>query len=112
MNNLRVWALAVACALLAASGVAAAEGNIEAGRAKAYTCMGCHAVDGYRNAYPSFRVPRLGGQHSEYLVSALQAYANGDRDHPTMQALAGTLSEQDMLDIAAYFEASGRGGAQ
>ncbi len=112
MNTMRVWALAAACAMLAAPGLSAAQGNVEAGRAKAYTCMGCHAVEGYRNAYPSFRVPRLGGQHSEYLVSALQAYANGDRAHPTMQALAQTLSEQDMLDIAAYFEAAGRGGAQ
>ena len=68
-----------------------------------FTILGCGSSGG---------VPRLGGQHSEYLVSALQAYANGDRQHPTMQALAQTLSEQDMLDIAAYFEAAGRGGAQ
>ena len=112
MNNLRFWVLAVAFMLMAAPGLTAAEGNVELGRSKAYTCLGCHGVEGYRNAYPSFRVPRLGGQHSEYLVSALKAYANGDRQHATMQALAETLTEQDMLDIAAYFEAVGRGGVQ
>lgn len=112
MNIMRWLAVAMAIMLVALPGLSAAQGNIEAGRAKAYTCLGCHGVEGYRNAYPSFRVPRLGGQHSEYLVSALNAYRNGDRQHPTMQALAETLSEQDMLDIAAYFEAVGRGGAQ
>ncbi|WP_407826367.1 c-type cytochrome [Spiribacter onubensis] len=112
MNSMRWMAAGAAALLLALPGVSAAQGNIEAGRAKAYTCLGCHAVEGYRNAYPSYRVPRLGGQHQEYLVSALQAYKNGDRQHATMQALAATLSEQDMLDIAAYFEAEGRGGAE
>ena len=86
----------------------AEEGDPILGREKAYTCMGCHAIDGYRNAYPAFRVPRIGGQHAQYIVSSLQAYKNGDRRHPTMQAIAGTLSEQDKWDIAAYFEALGR----
>ena len=112
MNSIRRMAVGAAAMLLALPAVSAAQGNVEAGRAKAYTCLGCHAVEGYRNAYPSYRVPKLGGQHREYLVSALQAYRNGDRQHPTMQALASTLSEQDMLDIAAYFEVEGRGGAE
>jgi cytochrome c553 len=98
--------------LFALPGLSAAEGDIQAGRAKAYTCLGCHGVEGYRNAYPSYRVPKLGGQHAAYIVSALKAYQAGDREHTTMQALSGTLSEQDMQDIAAYFEASGRGGKQ
>ena len=112
MKRFRWMAAAAAAMLLAVPALSAAQGDIEAGRAKAYTCLGCHAVEGYRNAYPSYRVPRLAGQHREYLVAALQAYKNGDRQHATMQALAATLSEQDMQDIAAYFEAEGRGGEQ
>lgn len=90
-------------ALAACSGTALAEGDPEAGAVKAVTCLGCHGVEGYRNAYPSYHVPKLGGQHAAYLVSALQAYKDGLRDHKTMQAQASQLSEQDMQDIAAYF---------
>ncbi len=109
MKALRLFALAAGLTLFLTPALSMAQGDIEAGRAKAYTCLGCHGVDGYRNAYPSFRVPKLGGQHAAYIVSALKAYKAGDREHTTMQALAGTLSEQDMQDIAAYFEAAGRG---
>ena len=42
--------------------LAAAEGNAERGEKLGYTCLGCHGIDGYRNAYPSYRVPKLGGQ--------------------------------------------------
>ena len=96
--------------LLLLPGVSSAQGNIESGRAKAYTCLGCHAVEGYRNAYPSYRVPKLGGQHPEYIASALKAYRNGDRKHTTMQALASTLSDEDIQDIAAYFASRGPEG--
>lgn len=96
-------ALGVTLALLL-PGAALAQGDVQAGRDKAYTCLGCHGVSGYRNAYPSYNVPKLGGQHADYIVSALQAYKAGDRSHPTMQGLAQTLSEEDMRDIAAYFE--------
>ena len=37
-----------------------ADGNAEAGRELGYTCLGCHGIEGYRNAYPSYRVPKLG----------------------------------------------------
>ncbi|MDN3519231.1 cytochrome c [Aquisalimonas lutea] len=90
---------------VAAGGTAQAQegGDPVVGEQLATTCMGCHAVEGARNAYPSYRVPKLGGQYAEYLVSALQAYKNGDREHPTMQAQAAGLSEQEMRDIAAFF---------
>lgn len=93
--------------MLLTAGVHAA-GDPEAGRYKAQTCLGCHGVEGYDNVYPSYKVPKIGGQHAEYLVSALQAYANGQRDHATMEAQAGALSEQDMQDIAAYFASMNR----
>jgi len=69
----------------------------------AATCMGCHAVQGSRNAYPSYRVPRIGGQNAQYMVDALKAYQAGTRNHPTMRAQAANLTEQDMRDISAYF---------
>lgn len=98
------WILVLAAAL--AAGTAQGAGDPQAGREKAVTCLGCHGVPGYRNSYPSFRVPKLGGQHAAYLVSALKAYRDGQRDHQTMKAQASQLSEQDMQDIAAYFAQS------
>ena len=82
--------------------VATAAGDAEKGKAKANTCMGCHGIGHYTNAYPSYRVPLLGGQHPEAIVAALKAYKDGKRNHPTMRAQAISLSEQDMQDIAAY----------
>lgn len=92
--------LALACAFFAQP--ALAEGDVERGKALAYTCLGCHGIDGYRNAYPSYRVPKLGGQKATYIESALRAYRDGMRDHLTMQAQAATLSDQDIEDVAAY----------
>ncbi len=86
-----------------AAALAAAEGNAEAGAIKAYTCTGCHGIPGYNNIYPTYKVPKLGGQNYEYIVSALHAYRDGERKHATMQSQAEALSEQDILDIAAYF---------
>lgn len=87
--------------------LAAQEGDPEAGRTKAYTCTGCHGITGYVNVYPTHRVPKLGGQHAEYIVSALAAYRDGRREHPTMGAQANRLSDQDISDIAAYFSSFG-----
>lgn len=97
--------------MLAAAGClpfgAAAAGDPAAGKDKAFTCMGCHGVPSYTNAYPTFHVPKLGGQHAQYIVSALKAYQDGQRPHGTMHAQAASLSEQDMQDIAAYFSQLG-----
>ncbi len=73
----------------------------------ATTCMGCHGIEGYRNAYPSFHVPKLGGQKPEYLVAALQEYRAKTRNHATMQAQAATLSDEDLADIAAFVAEEG-----
>ena len=79
-----------------------AEGNVERGATLGYTCLGCHGVIGYRNAYPSYRVPKLGGQKAAYLIIALQGYRDGTREHPTMTAQASSLSDQDIEDTATY----------
>lgn len=85
---------------------ARAEGDVEAGQVKAIPCMGCHAIPGYSNVYPTYHVPKVGGQHAAYIVAALKAYKAGDRSHPTMRAQAQSLSDDDMADIAAFFSAA------
>jgi cytochrome c553 len=92
-----------AAALVMAPLDAAAKGDPERGAVIAYTCTGCHGIPFYKNVYPTYTVPKLGGQNQEYLISALQAYRSGSRKHPTMQAQSATLSDQDILDITAYF---------
>ena len=77
--------------------------NPQRGQVLAYTCLGCHGIQGYRNAYPNYAVPRLRGQNEQYLISALHEYKSGQRDYPTMRMQAMSLSDQDILDIAAYF---------
>ena len=60
-------------AMAAASFTSLAAGDIQAGKAAAATCMGCHGAPGMRNAYPTFRNPKLGGQQADYLALALKA---------------------------------------
>lgn len=83
-------------------GTAHAAGDKEHGRILVYTCAGCHGVTGYKNAYPSYHVPRIAGQNEDYLVNALKEYRSGNRSHPTMRAQGESLSDQDIADIAAY----------
>ena len=86
----------------AAAAPVAKVGDAKKGRQLAYTCQGCHGVEGYKNAYPNYHVPRIGGQAKEYLANALNEYRQGKRKHPTMQAQAQSFSEQEIADIAAY----------
>ncbi|WP_133478359.1 c-type cytochrome [Cognatilysobacter segetis] len=79
-----------------------AKGDTARGRELTYTCKGCHGVTGYKNAYPNYHVPRIAGQHEQYLINALTGYREGTRRHPTMQAQAQSFSAQDIADIAAY----------
>lgn len=89
---------------LCAAHSASADGDPKKGAVLAYTCHGCHGVPEYKNAYPNYSVPNLGGQNAKYIVAALNAYAAGDRPHQTMHAQAATLSEEDRADIAAYLQ--------
>jgi cytochrome c553 len=100
-NAASILTLCIAGAFLASP--AAAQGDAERGARLAYTCQGCHGIEGYRNAYPSYRVPKLGGQKAAYLVAALQGYRDGTREHATMQAQAASMTDQEMQDLAAYF---------
>jgi cytochrome c553 len=95
-------ALSLVAALAVPSAFAQSAGDAERGAKLAYTCLGCHGIPNYRNAYPNYRVPKLRGQHPEYLVIALQAYRSGERSHATMHANAVTWSDQEMADMAAF----------
>ena len=84
-----------------------AEGDAAAGKELGYTCLGCHGIEGYRNAYPSYRVPKLGGQKAGYIEIALKGYRTGSRQHPTMEGQANSLSDQDIADVSAYLASIG-----
>ena len=99
-------AAAVLLTLVSASS-ALAQGDVERGRELGLTCLGCHGIQGYRNAYPSYRVPKLDGQKAEYIKTALEAYQAGTRPHPTMQAQAAGLADEDIADLVAWITAGG-----
>ena len=95
------WAILIALGALSSPVFAA--GDAEQGETLAYTCLGCHGIKGYRNAYPSYRVPKLGGQKADYIAAALRGYREGERQHGTMKGQAVSLSDQEIDDLAAYF---------
>lgn len=96
--------LALALPLPASAQTPAAAGDAAAGAQKIEMCIGCHGIVGWRTAFPEvYRVPKIGGQHEAYIVKALQAYRAGERSHPSMKAIAATLSDKDIADLAAYY---------
>lgn len=95
-------------ALLAAAPFAALAqqpaGDPAAAHKKVAMCEGCHGIPGYKTAYPqTYHVPKLGGQSATYLANALGAYRSGQRNHPSMRGVAGSLTDKDIADIAAYY---------
>ena len=99
-----LFAAALCAAALALPQPARADGNAEAGKKKDSMCVGCHEIGGYKASFPMvYSVPYIAGQSSKYIEAALQAYKKGDRSHPTMRAIAGSLSDQDIADLAAYY---------
>jgi cytochrome c553 len=93
-------------ALILMAPAAPADESAERGRRLAYTCMGCHGIENYKNAYPKYSVPKLGGQNTAYMMVALEEYASGARWHPTMKGQANTLTAQERADLAAWFNST------
>ena len=88
---------------------APAAGAARSIEAKVAACVGCHGIKGYQASFPEvYKVPKIAGQGARYIASALAEYKQGNRRHPTMRSVAATLSEQDITDIAAYFEGLGK----
>ena len=104
--------LSAALALLAFSFQSAnaqeVKGNPVNGEAKIAMCIGCHGIPGYQASFPEvYKVPMISRQSAKYIVSSLKAYKSGERKHPTMRSVAAGLSDQDMADIAAYYDGHG-----
>ncbi|MBI5256926.1 MAG: c-type cytochrome [Burkholderiales bacterium] len=107
---LTLIALAGACTFTQAQDAKA--GDAKAGAGKAAMCIGCHGIIGYQATFPEvYKVPKIAGQGAKYIVASLQAYQKGDRKHPTMRGISASLTEQDMADLAAFYEQQGQGGA-
>jgi cytochrome c553 len=106
LNTLASVALAFLCGLPAlALAQDVKPGDKAAGEKKAVMCIGCHGIPLYQASFPEIhKVPMIAGQNAKYIVNALTAYKKGDRKHPTMRGIAATLNEQDMADLAAFYE--------
>ncbi len=110
MKNLK--AISLVLALAGVAGVAQAQeikGDAKAGEKKNAMCIGCHGIEGYQASFPQiYKVPKISGQNGKYIAAALTAYRQGERKHPSMRGVAGSLTDQDIADLAAYYEASGK----
>lgn len=109
MNKLltTMFALAVACVTVSAE-AQQVTGKAQDGAKKVQMCVGCHGIIGYQASFPEIhKVPMIAGQSATYITAALTAYKGGDRKHPTMRAIADTLTEQDIADLAAYYSQLG-----
>ena len=97
--------------LLALAGLVATAAHaqdVKRGEQRAAQCIGCHGIAGYQSSFPEVhKVPMISGQNAEFIVASLQAYAKGDRKHPTMRGIAGMLTEQEMADLGAFYEQHG-----
>jgi cytochrome c553 len=104
--------LLLALALVAAPMLSMAQevkGDAGAGGKKIAMCIGCHGLPGYQSSFPQvYKVPKIAGQNAKYIAAALNGYKSGDRKHPSMRGIAGSLSDQDIADVAAYYEALGK----
>jgi cytochrome c553 len=108
MIRFHAFALLMVLSAAAAAQTAAPAGDPAKGRDKTRLCEGCHGIEGWRTAFPEvYHVPKLGGQHEAYIVKALQEYRSGERSHPSMRAIAASLSDADMADLAAYYSKGG-----
>ncbi|WOB07185.1 c-type cytochrome [Piscinibacter gummiphilus] len=101
----------VALAAFTAAGAQAQDvkASPEAGQKKAAMCIGCHNIPGYQASFPEIhKVPMISGQGAKYIASALNAYKKGERKHPTMRSIAGSLTDQDIADLSAFYEQQGK----
>ena len=106
MKTSKLIFAAAACSLAVAGSPSLAQqaGDAAAGKAKNSMCIGCHGIGGYKTVFPEvYSVPKIGGQHAAYIVKALQEYKSGNRAHPSMRAIAASLSDKDRADLAAYY---------
>jgi len=97
----------IAVTLVLAGNQAMAGGDAEAGQAKAATCVACHGVDG-NSAVPTF--PKLAGLGHKYLLKQMKDIRDGRRPVALMAGQVDNMSDQDLADIAAFYDAQPRTG--
>jgi cytochrome c553 len=109
MNKLFTTMFAVAVSCVTVSSLAQEiKGDAKVGGTKNAMCIGCHGIKGYQASFPEvYKVPMISGQGAKYIMSALNAYKKGERKHPTMRSIAGSLTNQDIADLAAYYSMHG-----
>lgn len=101
-------AASLVLALAALTTLPAQAQDVKRGELRAAQCIGCHGIAGYQASFPEIhKVPMISGQNAKYIVAALQAYAKGERKHPTMRGVAGMLTEAEMADLGAFYEQHG-----
>lgn len=88
------------CVLLAGSALAVADGDAAAGKAKSAICVACHGPQGISS---NTQWPNLAGQQKQYLIKQLKAFRDGDRQDPLMSAMAAGLSDEDIDNLAAWY---------
>jgi cytochrome c553 len=106
MRTAAMLAMTISCAIAgqAYAADAAPVGNAQAARDKNSMCIGCHGIPEYKTTFPEvYPVPKIAGQNAKYIEAALKEYKTGQRTHPSMDAVAGSLSDQDIADLAAYY---------
>ncbi len=111
MNKLLTSLLSLAVTSVMAVSAQAQEvkGDAKAAETKIAMCIGCHGIPGYQTSFPEvYRVPKISGQNAKYIAAALTAYKKGERKHQTMRGIADTLNDQDIADLAAYYEQHGK----
>ncbi len=110
------WTTVFALAVASVTGLAAAQevkGDAKAAESKIAMCIGCHGIVGYKASFPEvYQVPKISGQNAKYIDAALHAYKKGDRKHPTMRAIADSLTDQDIADLAVFYEGHTQGEAK
>jgi cytochrome c553 len=111
MMNIKATTQALTVFLMLAATSASAQevkGDIKAGEKKNAMCIGCHGIEGYQASFPQiYKVPKISGQNAKYIAAALDGYRKGDRKHPSMRGIAGSLTDQDIADLAAFYESHG-----
>ncbi|MEY3380350.1 MAG: Cytochrome c4 precursor [Pseudomonadota bacterium] len=110
MNKLllTIFTALVASAMAFSASAQDIKGDAKAGMQKNAMCIGCHGIAGYQANFPEvYKVPMISGQNAKFIVASLNAYKKGERKHPSMRAIAGSLTDQDMADLAAYYELDG-----
>jgi len=100
----KLFALLVLAGFASVSAAADVVGDAKAAGNKVAMCIGCHGIAGYKATFPEvFPVPMIGGQSAKYIESALKAYQKGERKNPSMRGIAGSMTDQDIADVAAYY---------